>query len=84
MDEKSLALSLIETLKAQCKRQFITILVVIGCWIATIGVFIWYINQFDYSTEYTSTTDSGGNACIGDNCNNGDSIQKDKDTYEEE
>ena len=84
MDEKSLALSLIETLKAQCKRQFIILLVVVGCWLTTIGVFIWYINQFDYSTEYASTTDSGGNACIGDNCNNGFSIQESKDTYEEE
>ena len=86
MDEKSLALSLLETLKAQCKRQFIILLVVVGCWLTTIGVFIWYINQFDYSTveEYTNTTDNGGNACIGDNCNNGDSIQKENDenTYE--
>ena len=84
MEEKSLAMSLIDTLKAQCKRQFIILLVVVGCWLTTIGVFIWYINQYDYVEEYTNTTDSGGNACIGDNCNNGNSIQKDKDTYTNE
>ena len=78
-DEKSLAMSLIETLKSQCKRQFIINVILIIGWLITIGGFVWYINQFDYNSteEYTNTTDSGGNACIGDNCINGNSIQKD-------
>lgn len=78
-DEKSLAMSLIEMLKALCKKLYTIIIILIIGWILTIGAFVWYINQFDYNSteEYTNTTDSGGNACIGDNCNNGDGVQKD-------
>ena len=38
------------------RRLFILLIVVIGLWFATIGLFIWYLNQYDfesYSTEYT-------------------------------
>lgn len=68
MKEETLVMSLIETLKAQIKRQFIILLVVIVCWISTIGIFIWYINQFDFTTENTSImeTDNDGNITTGD------------------
>lgn len=47
-------MTLIDTLKAQIKRQFIILLVVILCWISIIGIFVWYINQYDFETESTS------------------------------
>jgi uncharacterized membrane protein YpjA len=67
-DNKSLAMSLIDTLKAQCKRQFIINIIIIICWVGTIGGFIWYINQFDYSTESTATieTENSGEINTGD------------------
>ena len=73
MKEESLAMALIKS-----KDKLIVIITIL--WflseVITIGGFIWYINQFDYSAveEYTNTTDSGGNACIGDNCINGNGI----------
>ena len=67
-EDKSLAMSLIDTLKAQCKRQFIINIILIVCWLGTIGGFIWYINQFDYNTESTATieTENSGEINTGD------------------
>lgn len=69
-EDKSLAMSLIDTLKSQCKRQFIINIVLIICWLGTIGGFIWYINQFDYNTTDESTatieTDNDGTINTGD------------------
>lgn len=68
MKEENLVMTLIDTLKAQIKRQFIILLVVIMCWISTIGIFIWYINQYDFETESTAImeTDNDGNITTGD------------------
>jgi len=68
MKEQSLAMSLIDTLKAQCKRQFIINIIIIICWLGTIGGFIWYINQFDFNTESTATieTENSGEISTGD------------------
>lgn len=68
MKEENLVMTLIDTLKAQIKRQFIILLVVILCWISTIGIFIWYINQYDFETESTAImeTDNDGNITTGD------------------
>lgn len=72
-NEKSFAMQLLEDMKKQNKRMFVTIMIIIFLWFATIISFVYYINQFDFVSEYTNTTDNGGNACIGDNCINGDS-----------
>lgn len=73
MKDESLALELLRDSSKRNKRTFTVLLVVIFLWFATIVGFVWYINQFDFISEYTNTTDNGGNACIGDNCINGDS-----------
>ena len=73
MKDESLALELLRDSSKRNKRTFVVLLVVIFLWFATIVGFVWYINQFDFISEYTNTTDNGGNACIGDNCINGDS-----------
>ena len=45
MEEKNLATEMLHELKAQSKRWFISFIIVLVLWFATIGVFIWYINQ---------------------------------------
>lgn len=65
MKEESLAMALIKS-----KDKIIIVLVV--AWflteILTIGGFLWYINQFDYTDESTATieTDNSGNIITGD------------------
>ena len=76
MENESLALGLLRDSSKRNKRTFAVLLIVIFLWFATIVSFVWYINQFDYVTEYTNSTNNGGNACIGDNCINGDSMEK--------
>jgi len=71
--EKSLALEPLQDYKRTNKRQFIIIIVILTMWFASIGLFIYYINTTGYE-EITETSDAEGegNACVGDNCNNGE------------
>lgn len=55
------------------RRFFVALLVVLVMWFLTIGFGIYYITHYTTEVvEENASTDSGGNACIGDNCNNGD------------
>ena len=45
MEKGTLALEMLKELKAQSKRWFVSFIIVLMLWFATIGVFIWYINQ---------------------------------------
>lgn len=67
------ATEMLHILKTQNKRLFVIVLVILSMWFASIGLFIYYINTTGYEvvTETAETTDSG-NACVGDNCNNGE------------
>jgi len=58
MEERSLALEMLQELKAQSKRWFISFIIVLILWFATIGVFIWYINQPIEEVETTRTQDA--------------------------
>ena len=58
MEEESLALEMLKELKAQSKRWFISFIIVLMLWFATIGVFIWYINQPIEEVEATTTQDA--------------------------
>ena len=80
VEKTSFAMEMLQFSKEQNKvleknnrRMFIIILVLIGVILAMAGAFIYYINTTGYeeTTEY-ATTDNGGNACVGDNCNNGE------------
>lgn len=73
MKNNSLAMELLNDYKKTNKRLFIIILVILTMWFTSIGIFIYYINTtgFETITETAETTDSG-NACVGDNCNNGE------------
>ena len=66
------ATEMLHILKVQNKRMFITLVIVLFMWFFTIGLFVYYIKTTGYEvTTETAETDDGGNACIGDNCNNG-------------
>ena len=71
--EKSFAMEILQDYKKANKRLFIVIIVILAMWFATIGAFLYYINTtgFEETIETAETTD-GGNACVGDNCNNGE------------
>lgn len=73
MDNKSFAMEILIDYKKANKRQFAIIITILIMWFASIGLFIYYINTTGYEvvTETAETTDSG-NACVGDNCNNGE------------
>ncbi len=73
IEKESLAMEFVKDYKKANKRMFIIIIVILSMWFATIGAFIYYINTTGYieTTEIADTSD-GGNACVGDNCNNGE------------
>ena len=61
MNEKEpLALEMLKELKANSKRNFIAFVVVLILWFATIGIFIWYINQPIEETTITQSADTQG------------------------
>lgn len=75
IQEQSFAMELLKDQKKQNKRQFIIILVILGMWFATIGYFVYVLN--DIGTETTTTdetydmsTEEGNNNYIGGD-NNG-------------
>lgn len=47
------------------KRLIAALFVVIALWFSTIGVFIWYLNQYDFES-YEYTQDGEGLNIIGD------------------
>lgn len=73
INQDSFAMEILKDYKKQNKRQFIVILVLVICWISTVLLFAYYINTNGYEviTE-TADTGQGGNACVGDKCNNGE------------
>ena len=72
-EEKSLAMELIQDYKKVNKMLYVILILVLCMWFASVGLFIYYINTTGYEviTETAETSDSG-NACVGDNCNNGE------------
>lgn len=73
IEHESFAMEMLKDQRKQNKRLFIIILVILGMWLLTIGAFMYYILTVDYEEtyEYANTNDTG-NACIGNNCNNGE------------
>ena len=72
-EQQSMAMELLQDLKKTNQRLFIIVLIILIMWFASIGIFIYYINTTGYEEIITETseTDDGGNACVGNNCNNG-------------
>ena len=58
MEERNLATEMLHELKLNARRWFISFIIVLMLWFATIGVFIWYINQPIEEVETTTTQDA--------------------------
>ena len=72
LKQESFAMELLKDQRKQNKRLFVIILVILSFWFITIGAFVYYINTTGYEeTMEIADTSDGGNACVGDNCNNG-------------
>lgn len=64
-EDESLAMYLVKGYGKQAKNWFIAFIIVVCLWFATIGLFVWYLQLYDFSSEtYTVEQDStdGGNA----------------------
>lgn len=48
-------------------RQFWTIILLIICLVVSNGIWIWYINQFDFTSDTTTLDGEGVNNYIGNN-----------------
>lgn len=70
-DINSLAMDLLQDYKLNFKRVFALLIIVLILWAATIGGFVWYLNQYDFvssieSTAVYSIIDSSGNVISSD------------------
>lgn len=76
IDENTSALDILHTSEANGKRMFYILIAVLIAWVVTIGAFLYYINttSFEETTEIAEVENENGNAnaCVGDNCNNGE------------
>lgn len=57
---ESLATEMLRELKHESKRKSIIIATMLFLWFATIGMFIWYLNQYDFSSTTTTTNSASG------------------------
>ena len=73
MEDKTLAMELLTDLKAVNKRQFIVNITMAVLWFSSIvcivGIFVWYINQFDYYTETSQEMTDIDNSTINQRMN---------------
>lgn len=45
------AMAMLKSYHKQATRWYITALVILAMWLATIFGFVWYLNQYDFSSE---------------------------------
>lgn len=73
LETQSFAMNILEDYKKNNKRIFIVLIITLVMWFATIGYLVYIINNTGYETiTEIADTEGEGNACVGDNCNNGD------------
>ncbi len=79
-DTNSLAFELLQEVKMQTKRWTVAFFVVVALWAATIGGFIWYLNQYDFSS-YSQDGNGYNNINTGEqgDVNNGTEIPIEKE-----
>lgn len=56
----SFAMELLKGYSAQAKRWFIACLTILFMWLATIGLFVWYLNQYDFESVTTTVDADNG------------------------
>lgn len=65
--DRSMAWILIDNAKSDAKRWFIVSMTILFLWLATIGMFLIYLYQYDFSvttTTYETDSQDGGHAII--------------------
>lgn len=50
-EDESLAMYLVKGYGKQAKNWFIAFIIVVCLWFATIGLFVWYLQLYDFSSE---------------------------------
>jgi hypothetical protein len=65
MENQTLASEMLSELKAQNKRLFVALIVVLALWFATIGIFFWYISLPIDETTVEQQLEGDANSMIG-------------------
>lgn len=50
-ENDTFAMAMLKSYHKQATRWYITALVILSMWLATIVGFVWYLNQYDFSSE---------------------------------
>ena len=50
-ENDTFAMAMLKSYHKQATRWYITALVILSMWLATIFGFVWYLNQYDFSSE---------------------------------
>ena len=81
-ERKSDAWLMIAELGRQNKRMFSALIVVLILWAGTIGGFIWYLNQYDFSAEiYDVQQDASDGGDVNYIGNDGDILNGEAKSY---
>lgn len=59
------AWTMMDVIGKQNKRLFLLAMAMLIAWMTTIGVFVWYLHEYDFES-YSYTQDGEGNNVIGD------------------
>ena len=78
MEEKSLAMELIQDYKKANKRQFIIILVILTMWFITIGYLVYTLNDIGTTETTTSQEIEDVDTIENSNISNGDMYEENK------
>lgn len=58
------ALEILKGFKASNKNMFVLAMVILTCWILTIGGFLWYLSLYDFVSDNTQSVDNISNSDI--------------------
>lgn len=73
LESQSFAMNILEDYKRNNKRMFVVLIITLIMWFATIGYLVYILNSTGYETiTEIADTEGEGNACVGNNCYNGD------------
>lgn len=59
VEQESFAMSMLREYSRNAKRWFTIAIVILCMWLSTIGVFIWYLYQYDYTSYTVEGTQDG-------------------------
>lgn len=79
IEDESFALSLLREYSKAAHKWFIISMVILCMWLATIGGFLWFLNQYNFESYEVTQDGDGYNNYVG---NDGDIYNEPKDTTE--